>query len=80
MKTQDAIRHFGSAKKLALAVGISSSAVSQWGEWVPPGTAAILEKISGGSLVFDPTKYRRNGGRLWSPMSDPDKQPPQEAA
>lgn len=33
---QSAIEHFGSTTKLANALGIKHSAVSQWGEYVPP--------------------------------------------
>jgi DNA-binding transcriptional regulator YdaS (Cro superfamily) len=67
MKTQDAIAHFGSASQLASAVGISRAAVSQWGVYVPPGTASRLEKMTSGALVFDPSVYRHNRGRLWAP-------------
>lgn len=59
MKTKDAIAHFGSASKLAEAVGISKAAVSQWGECVPLGTAALIEKLTGGAVVIDPACYRR---------------------
>jgi DNA-binding transcriptional regulator YdaS (Cro superfamily) len=67
MKTQDAIAHFGSASKLANAVGISRAAVSQWGVYVPPATAALLEKLTNGQLIFDPLVYRHERGRLWAP-------------
>lgn len=35
MKTQDAIDRMGSAKALADLLGITPSAISQWGENVP---------------------------------------------
>lgn len=35
MKTEDAIEHAGSAKALAELLGITPSAISQWGEEVP---------------------------------------------
>ena len=35
MKTRQAIAHFGTARELAKALGITPGAVSQWGEDVP---------------------------------------------
>ena len=51
MKTDEAIKHFGSATKLALVLGISKSAVSQWGDEVPELRAMQLERITNGKLV-----------------------------
>ena len=45
MKTKDAIQHFGSAAKLADALGIRRSAVSQWGDDVPPLRAYQIREI-----------------------------------
>ena len=59
MKTQDAINHFGSATAVAVAAGISKAAVSQWGEKVPLGTAALLEKVTAGALRLNTADYRR---------------------
>lgn len=67
MKTSDAISHYGSAARVAAALGISRAAVSQWGDCVPPAPASLLEKLSGGVLVFDPNAYIRSRGRLWAP-------------
>lgn len=36
MKTKDAIKIFGNKRKIALALGITRSAVSAWGKVVPP--------------------------------------------
>ena len=73
MKKQDAISHFGSARELARAVGISDSAVCQWGDYVPPSTAFFLEKLTKGILAFDPLLYRNRRGRLWTPAPDHQK-------
>ena len=59
MKTKDAIKHFGNAAKLAEALGISRPAVSQWGKVVPLGSAALIEKLTGGEVSIDPACYRR---------------------
>lgn len=53
MKTQDAIKHFGSGRKLAAALGIWPTAVSQWGDKVPPRRAYELERLTGGKLKAD---------------------------
>lgn len=63
MKKADAILYFGSKAAVANAAGVSPAAVSQWGRYVPPATAAILEKKSGGKLKFDPDIYRKPGAR-----------------
>lgn len=61
MKTIDAIRYFGTASALAASVGISKSAVSQWGDLVPLATAARIEKITNGKLRFDLSQYPLRG-------------------
>lgn len=63
MKTLDAIAHFGSAARVADALGISRAAVSRWGERIPPSSASLLEKLSGGALVFDPADYLQDRPR-----------------
>lgn len=59
MKTADAISHFKTAAALADALGATRGAVSQWGEDVPELSAAKLEKITDGALVYDYEHYRR---------------------
>ncbi len=59
MKTKDALAHFGTATAVAVAARISKAAVSQWGVLVPLGTAALLEKATGGKLRMNPAEYRR---------------------
>lgn len=63
MKTADAIQHYGTAAKVAKTLGISRAAVSRWRDTVPPAPASILEKLSGGALVFDPQIYVKKCGR-----------------
>ena len=57
MFTSDAVAAFGSKVAIAEALEISPSAVSQWGELVPPLSAAKLAKRSRGKLKFDPDIY-----------------------
>lgn len=70
MKTQDVLDRFGTATAVARELGVSKQAVSQWGELVPPASAALLEKITAGALVFDPNSYVRRRGRLWAPTEE----------
>ena len=62
MKKQDAIRHFEGITKLANALGILHSAVSQWGEEVPIRRAFELERITKGILKadFTPVKQKKD--------------------
>ena len=50
MRKEDAIRHFGSATKLARALGISKQAISKWGNHVPEGRDYQIEVLNGGAL------------------------------
>ena len=61
MKTEDAIRHFGTRAELARQLGIGRAALTSWGPRVPPLRAVILEKLSGGKLKFDENEYRDYG-------------------
>lgn len=54
MKTIDVIKHFNnSSQAVANALGISPSAVSQWGESPPRGRQFELEKLTNGALQVD---------------------------
>lgn len=45
MKTQDAVNHFGSIRKLAAALDLSVQAIYKWGEDVPPLRAYQLRAM-----------------------------------
>lgn len=57
MLTSEALRVYESKTAIADVLGISPSAVSQWGEYVPPLSAMKLAKHSRGKLRFDPDVY-----------------------
>lgn len=57
MFTSDAIEHFGTSAAVAAALDISRQAVGQWGDLVPPLSAARLALASDGALIFDPNLY-----------------------
>lgn len=50
MKKTDVLTHFGGGSKVAEALGINPSAVSQWPEEVPRLRQLQIEEITGGLL------------------------------
>lgn len=59
MKTQHAIKRAGSAKALSEVLGISMSAISQWGDEVPEQRVWQLKVIRPGWFKYDP-KFPRS--------------------
>jgi transcriptional repressor of cell division inhibition gene dicB len=58
MKKSDVIDHFGGSQiKVAKALGITKSAVSQWKEVIPEGAAYKLQVMTAGVLRVDPALY-----------------------
>ena len=53
MKKSDAIKHFGSQRAIADALGITPGAVWQWEEDLPPDRQALLEILTSGALEAD---------------------------
>lgn len=63
MNTTEAIKHFGSKTKLAAALGIYPSAVTQWGEEVPTARQYQIQVLTKGKLKASPAaevKYARH--------------------
>lgn len=54
MNIDDAVKYFGSKKKLADALGIQPSAVTQWGASIPPVRQFQIQVISKNKLKADP--------------------------
>lgn len=50
MTKQEVIEHFGSASELARKLGISRSAVSLWGDYIPESRAYQIESITKGMI------------------------------
>jgi len=50
MKTEDAVKIFGTKTAIAEALGITPNAVSQWGHKVPRRREYQIEKASGGQI------------------------------
>jgi hypothetical protein len=57
MLKADVLKHFETLEGVANALQISKSAVSQWGEVVPEGTAYKLQVLTGGRLQVKPGLY-----------------------
>jgi len=59
MLKQDVVSHFGSPAATARALGITKSAVSQWGDNIPERMAYRVQTVTGGALTVDPNVYQR---------------------
>lgn len=53
MKMKDAVSFYGSKRALALALGVSKSAITLWGDQIPPLRSCQLEKLTNGQLKAD---------------------------
>lgn len=59
MKTEDALRVFGTKTAIAAELSLSVAAVSGWGEFVPEKNAPHLAAARPGELVYDRNLYIR---------------------
>jgi transcriptional repressor of cell division inhibition gene dicB len=63
MLKSDVLKHFDaedrSLQATATALGITKSAVSQWGEVIPAGVAYKLQVMTAGVLRVDPSLYAK---------------------
>ncbi|MFN1149178.1 Cro/CI family transcriptional regulator [Serratia liquefaciens] len=55
--------HYKSQREIALLLGISEQAVSQWPEIIPEGAALKLEKLTNGELKYDASLYPKGRRR-----------------
>ena len=58
MLTADAVKFYGSKIAVARALGVCKTAISKWGKYVPPLSAARLHEKTGGKLKFSPDSRR----------------------
>lgn len=59
MKTETAIKHFGNKTIMSKELGITSQAISQWGEDVPLGRAYQIESLTKGKLKVKQQKLSK---------------------
>jgi hypothetical protein len=57
MRKSAAIAHYGSPAAIAKVLGISRTAVHNWGERVPLASARALEILTGAALFVDESMY-----------------------
>ncbi|AOM39999.1 Cro/CI family transcriptional regulator [Xenorhabdus hominickii] len=60
MKKNEVLKHFNTVNSVAKAIGITSSAVSQWREIIPERAALRIEKITNGTLKYSAEMYKKN--------------------
>ncbi|RCX05877.1 MULTISPECIES: Cro/CI family transcriptional regulator [Kosakonia] len=59
MRKKDVISFFGGTSKTATILGITHPAVCRWGEVIPQKQAFVIERITKGKLVYDPSLYKK---------------------
>jgi DNA-binding transcriptional regulator YdaS (Cro superfamily) len=63
MRKEDVVRYFGTQKAVAVACGVTQSAVSQWDDIIPPLKARQIAELTRGKLPFDARLYRHASER-----------------
>ncbi|MEW5290318.1 Cro/CI family transcriptional regulator [Erwinia papayae] len=58
MKKESVINYFESIQAVALVLGVSHSAVSQWKDVIPEKNALRLYQLTNGKLAYDESLYR----------------------
>lgn len=59
MTTEEAIRHYGTQVKLAAALGIYQSSVSEWGDHPPAARQFQIERLTRGRLKAEANVFDR---------------------
>jgi len=54
------IEYFGGTSKTAIALGVTHSAVCQWGAVIPQKQAFVIERIAKGALKYDAKMYPKS--------------------
>jgi hypothetical protein len=63
MRKRDVLARFGGPIKTAKALGITRSAVAQWGALVPERIAWRVQHLTDGALPVNPSLYVRKARR-----------------
>jgi hypothetical protein len=75
MDKKDVIEHFGSQANTARALGIKRQAVNKWPDLIPILQAIEVERVSGGKLKVDHSRYRKGHVRTTHDSADPSPAP-----
>lgn len=54
------LEYFGGTSKAAIALGVTHSAVCQWGSVIPQKQAFVIERIAKGALKYDAKMYQKS--------------------
>ena len=60
MLKESVLKFYGGTTKAAMAIGVTHSAVCQWGAVIPEKQAYVIERITKGKLKYDPSLYAKN--------------------
>ncbi|ARF50814.1 Cro/CI family transcriptional regulator [Pantoea stewartii] len=60
MLKESVLKFYGGPTKTAIALGISHSAVSQWGKVIPEKQAFVINRLTDGQLGYDQKFYSKN--------------------
>ena len=53
------VDYYGGISKTAVALGVTHSAVCQWGEVIPQKQAFVIDRITKGKLKYDASFYHK---------------------
>ena len=53
------VEYYGGISKTAIALGVTHSAVCQWGNVIPQKQAFVIERITNGKLKYDASLYQK---------------------
>ncbi|HCH7892947.1 TPA: Cro/CI family transcriptional regulator [Raoultella ornithinolytica] len=54
------VEYYGGISKTAIALGVTHSAVCQWGDVIPQKQAFVIERITNGKLKYDASLYQKS--------------------
>ncbi|PPC64166.1 hypothetical protein C1Y41_05880 [Pantoea sp. ICBG 1758] len=60
MLKESVLKFYGGPSKTAAAIGITHSAVCQWGRVIPEKQAFVLERLTKKKLKYDPKMYAKH--------------------
>lgn len=60
MQKSRVVEYYGGISKTAIALGVTHSAVCQWGEVIPEKQALHLDRLTGGRLKYDSSMYAKS--------------------
>lgn len=53
------VDYYGGISKTAVALGVTHSAVCQWGDVIPQKQAFVIDRITKGKLKYDASLYHK---------------------